>query len=89
MNRSIDSKSPRETSEAQKMSQKATSAKDPSSPPPQALESERVEKERVRSASNREDTGMMDITRSMASLKFVPPSVKFGRGRGGGGFAQR
>ncbi|KAF2104249.1 hypothetical protein NA57DRAFT_51089 [Rhizodiscina lignyota] len=35
------------------------------------------------------DAEMEEITKSMSSLKFVPPSVRFGRGRGRGGLARR
>lgn len=30
-----------------------------------------------------------DLTKSMSALKFVPPSLRFGRGRGKGGLARR
>lgn len=35
------------------------------------------------------DDAMDDITESMSALKFVPPSIRFGRGRGRGGLARR
>ncbi|KAJ9667131.1 hypothetical protein H2201_002650 [Coniosporium apollinis] len=35
------------------------------------------------------DDAMADITESMSALKFVPPSIRFGRGRGRGGLARR
>jgi hypothetical protein len=34
------------------------------------------------------DAAMEDITSSLSTLKFVPPSIKFGRGRGRGGLAR-
>ena len=34
------------------------------------------------------DAAMEDITSSLSALKFVPPSIKFGRGRGRGGLAR-
>ncbi|KAF2395960.1 hypothetical protein EJ06DRAFT_517130 [Trichodelitschia bisporula] len=43
----------------------------------------------VVSISKPSDIAMDDITKSMSSLKFVPPSVRFGRGGGHGGFARR
>lgn len=33
--------------------------------------------------------GMDGLTKSMSALKFVPPSIRFGRGRGKGGLARR
>ena len=38
---------------------------------------------------SRGDLAMDEITTSMSTLKFVPPSVRFGRGRGKGGLARR
>ncbi|KAF1811431.1 hypothetical protein P152DRAFT_399045 [Eremomyces bilateralis CBS 781.70] len=35
------------------------------------------------------DDAMTDLTTSMSSLKFVPRNIRFGRGRGRGGFANR
>lgn len=35
------------------------------------------------------DDGLEHLSKSMASLKFVPSSVRFGRGRGRGGLARR
>ncbi|OCK94830.1 uncharacterized protein K441DRAFT_705353 [Cenococcum geophilum 1.58] len=34
------------------------------------------------------DAAMEDITSSLSAMKFVPPSIKFGRGRGRGGLAR-
>lgn len=34
------------------------------------------------------DTTMEDITSSLSALKFVPPNIKFGRGKGRGGLAR-
>ena len=34
--------------------------------------------------SSQEDTDMEGLTGAMSALKFVPPSVRFGRGRGKG-----
>jgi hypothetical protein len=34
------------------------------------------------------DTDMEGLVGAMSSLKFVPPSVRFGRGRGKGGFSR-
>jgi hypothetical protein len=35
------------------------------------------------------DEGMSDLTSSMSALRFVPPSIRFGRGRGKVGFSKR
>ena len=35
-----------------------------------------------------QDAAMEDITSSLSALKFVPPNIKFGRGRGRGGLAR-
>ena len=35
------------------------------------------------------DKGIEDLTKSMSALKFVPHSVRFGRGRGRAGFARQ
>jgi hypothetical protein len=51
-------------------------------------EVESTQKDPSTQATNQKDTDMDDIADSMAALKFVPPSVKFGRGRGRGGFAR-
>ncbi|KZF22542.1 hypothetical protein L228DRAFT_267938 [Xylona heveae TC161] len=34
------------------------------------------------------DNEMTDLTKSMSALKFIPPSVRFGRGRGRSGFSR-
>jgi len=39
-------------------------------------------------AATSPDTAMDDITTAMSSLKFVPPSVRFGRGGAKGGLAR-
>ncbi|KAH0564782.1 hypothetical protein GP486_001827 [Trichoglossum hirsutum] len=38
---------------------------------------------------DRPDEDMLDLAKSMSALRFVPPSVRFGRGRGKVGFSQR
>ncbi len=38
--------------------------------------------------SAQEDTDMEGLAGAMSALRFVPPSVKFGRGRGKGGFSR-
>ncbi|KAI9700341.1 MAG: hypothetical protein M1836_002356 [Candelina mexicana] len=35
------------------------------------------------------DELMADLSTSLSTLKFIPPSVRFGRGRGGGGLSKR
>lgn len=41
------------------------------------------------SADERPDTDMEDLTGAMSALKFIPHSIKFGRGGGKAGFAKR
>jgi hypothetical protein len=38
---------------------------------------------------DRPDEDMSDLTNSMSALRFVPQSVRFGRGRGKVGFSKR
>jgi hypothetical protein len=38
--------------------------------------------------SNQSDSGMNGLIEGMSSLKFIPPSVRFGRGQGRGGFSK-
>ncbi|KAH0544398.1 hypothetical protein FGG08_001424 [Glutinoglossum americanum] len=40
-------------------------------------------------ALDRADEEMADLTSSMSALKFVPPSIRFGRGKGKVGFSKR
>lgn len=44
----------------------------------------------IAAASNdsRQDTEMDDLSGAMSALKFVPTSVRFGRGKGKGGFSR-
>ncbi|KAK0123575.1 hypothetical protein ONS96_010554 [Cadophora gregata f. sp. sojae] len=51
-------------------------------------EMKEAEMELVESRADSEDTDMDGLSGAMSSLRFIPPSVRFGRGRGRGGFSR-
>ncbi len=42
-----------------------------------------------RNTNEATDEAMADLTTSLSTLKFIPPSVRFGRGKGHGGLSKR
>jgi hypothetical protein len=58
--------------------------KSPQQQSPRSPKSPTLQKTEAKKGSNKPtDTEMTDLTGAMSSLSFVPPSVRFGRGRAG------
>jgi hypothetical protein len=57
--------------------------------PPKSTPQTSPEPQEPVSPFDRPDEDMSDLTNSMSALRFVPPSIRFGRGRGKAGFSQR